>query len=75
MTQDPVTGPPDPSHDDLSNPGPNRARTPPAENEAHDRNDDGDSAAPRARDGSTDTGEQQIPGKPISDMAPPGQDS
>lgn len=43
MTDDYVPAPPDPSHDDLSNPGPirNNEGIPEFANGSHDRNDDG----------------------------------
>jgi hypothetical protein len=43
MDNNDVMGPPDPAHDDLSNPGPVRHERPVVDNEAHDRNDDGPS--------------------------------
>lgn len=76
-------GPPDPSHDDLSNPGPRRPDAAVVENEAHDRNDDGPGPPeekPDAKSESDDTptahahGEKRVR-KPLSDMAPPGQDA
>jgi hypothetical protein len=71
------TGPPDPSHDDVSNPGPARPNVPIVDNDAHDRNDDGPggpdpASEPPASGRST---EQKIAGKPISDLEPPGQDA
>jgi hypothetical protein len=74
MANDKVTNRPDPSHDDLSNTGPERDEgIPEFDNESHDRNDDhpgttpSGSKAPRVP-------EDTITGKPVSDMAPPGQD-
>ena len=63
MSKEDVSGPPDDSHDDVSNPGSKRPDTPVVDNEAHDRDDDGPSGP-----------DPKIPGKPMSDMAPAGQD-
>lgn len=68
--------PPDPSHDDLSNPGPHRPDAAVSDNAAHDRNDDGPGAAYPDPE-STAKGKEAketITKKPLSDMAPPGQD-
>ena len=76
MTTDNATGAPDPSHDDVSNPGPTPPNAPVVDNDAHDRNDDG----PGAPDPEVERREplpnpkEKIVEKPISDMAPPGQD-
>ncbi len=69
-------GPPDSSHDDLSNAGPRRPDKVVSDNAAHDRNDDG-SGAPYPDPDTTAKGSEAgetIEKKPISDMAPPGQD-
>lgn len=69
-------GPPDPSHDDLSNPGRRRPDAVVSDNEAHDRNDDGPGAAYPDPDTTASGSEakETITKKPLSDMAPPGQD-
>jgi hypothetical protein len=69
-------GPPDSSHDDLSNPGSRRPDTAVTENEGHDRNDDGPGAPYPDPDtaASGSEAEETITKKPLSDMAPPGQD-
>ncbi len=75
MANTPAPGPPDPSHDDLSNPGRRRSGTPVTDNEAHDRNDDGPGAEypdPDTTAAGSEAGET-ITKKPLSDMAPPGQ--
>lgn len=47
MEHENVTPPADPSHDDLSNPGPERNQgVPEFDNESHDRNDDPGVPAP-----------------------------
>lgn len=66
--------PPDPSHDDLSNPGPHRPDTPVVDNEAHDQNDDGPGAPYPDADSTASEATQTGTKKPLSDMAPPGQD-
>jgi hypothetical protein len=74
MANETLTGPPDPAHDDLSNTRPERTEgIPEFDNESHDRNDD---RPDRTSSGSGERRgpEEKITGKPISDMAPPGQD-
>ena len=68
--------PPDPSHDDLSNPGRHRPDAAVVDNAAHDRNDDGPGPAYPDPDSTASGSEQSetVAKKPISDMAPPGQD-
>ena len=76
MTNNREPGPPDPSHDDLSNPGRRRPDAPVSDNEAHDRNDDGPGAPYPDPDTAAagSEAEETITRKPLSDMAPPGQD-
>ena len=73
MANDNVTSQPDPAHDDLSTTGPERNEgIPEFENKPHDRNDDRPDTTPSGSvPGAPD---EKITGKPISDMAPPGQD-
>ncbi len=73
-TMDPK--PPDSSHDDLSNAGPRGPAAPVVDNEAHDQTDDG-AGAPYPDSDSTASGSEAtkpVTKKPLSDMAPPGQD-
>lgn len=75
-------GPPNPSHDDLSNPGPHRPDSAVVDNDAHDRNDDGPGAPESEPDSdpgdddptSAHAREEKAPKRILSDMAPPGQD-
>jgi len=74
MANETQTGPPDPAHDDLSNTGPERTEgIPEFDNDSHDRNDDRPNRTPSGS-GELRPPEEKTTGKPISDMAPPGQD-
>ncbi|MEQ1728178.1 MAG: hypothetical protein ABL982_07325 [Vicinamibacterales bacterium] len=70
--------PPDTSHDDVSSSA-SRRRGNAAGNEAHEQNDDGPDAPYPDPDGAatgSEAGERVSPEpKPLSDMAPPGQDA
>lgn len=73
MTNDNVLDPSDPSHDDVSSPEPERnVGVPESDNESHDRNDRPNAQPSVPADDRAP--EEKITGKPISDMAPPGQD-
>jgi hypothetical protein len=74
MNNDEATQAPEPSHDDMSNSGsPGEPAIPEFDNQAHDRDDDGPEE-PSPRMGERRSPEEKITGKPMSDMAPPGQD-
>jgi hypothetical protein len=74
MSNDNDPASPAPSHDDLSNPGSERNEgIPEFDNESRDRDDDR-ADAPSSDSNESRAPEEKITGKPISDMAPPGQD-
>lgn len=76
-------GPPDPSHDALSNPGLRGPDSTVVDNTAHDRNDDGLGPPEKEPDTESESGDtapalpkgEKTVRKPLSDMAPPGQDN